>query len=109
MGPACRGSIVVIDTFAAASRANSCTVHGPTGFDDAAALVARVVDDNAPPDGIVACAANDPALRGLSFPIAHLVITPLDDEWQEQLARATVGVTGARLAVAEHGVVGLAC
>jgi L-lactate utilization protein LutC len=103
----------VVDAYAAAARANSCTVHGPIPHDDAPRVVAQVVRDDLG-RGAVALAARDPALRGLALvdalmPLGRELCSPDDDGWDACLRAATVGVTGARLAVAEQGMLALAC
>ncbi|MCU1428598.1 MAG: lactate utilization protein [Actinomycetia bacterium] len=103
---------MVIDAFAAASRANSCTVHGPVTREGAAAAIATIAMD-ASDGGTIAVADADPALRGLTLvdalqDLGCTVITPLAPDWLRGLTRATTGVTGALLGVAEQGVVALA-
>ena len=102
----------LVDAYAAAARANSCTVHGPVPRDDLATAVARIVRDDAG-TGPIAVAARDPALDGLPVLDALVanfdVCSPGDDRWDECLRTATIGVTGALLAVAEQGMLALAC
>jgi L-lactate utilization protein LutC len=96
----------VIDALVAGLRANSCTVSGPMSTEDARATVI----ERAAAHLLVAC--NDdvplPAIvdglrdRGVE------VLTPGDPEWAERLADAEVGITGARLAVAEPPTIALA-
>jgi L-lactate dehydrogenase complex protein LldG len=103
----------VAAVYAEAARANECTVHGPYVTADAVRAVAGVA--GARSDGQpIAVAAADPALRGLDVAgelraRGHDVIRPGDDDWDDRLRIATVGVTGAQLAVAEQGVMALAC
>ncbi|MDP9335141.1 MAG: LUD domain-containing protein [Actinomycetota bacterium] len=94
----------MIDALIAGLRANSCTVLGPMSTDDArAAIVARA-------SGLVACNEDVPVpgivdallRRGLE------VLTPGDPHWTERLADAAVGITGARLAVAQPPAIALA-
>jgi L-lactate dehydrogenase complex protein LldG len=101
-----------VDAFARAARANSCTVHGPVRQEAAPGVVAQVVADASP--GAVAIAPRDPALRALPFLDALLdrgraVWRPEDPGWDTALHDAGVGITGARLAVAEQGVMALEC
>ncbi|MCU1464630.1 MAG: hypothetical protein JWM72_558 [Actinomycetia bacterium] len=96
----------MIDVFVAGLRANSCTVSGPMNTDEARATVV----ERASAHLLVAC--NDdvplPALvdglrqRGVE------VLTPGDPAWAERLADAEVGITGARLAVAQPSAIALA-
>jgi L-lactate utilization protein LutC len=101
----------VVDAYLAAAHANACTVHGPLRKRDAPSTVARVLDGTA---SLVAVAEHDPALRGLAIGDAlreagTRVSAPGDDDWDDALRRADAGVTGATVAVAEQGVVALAC
>jgi L-lactate utilization protein LutC len=103
----------IIDAYATAARANSCTVHGPFPHQDAARVVAEVVRDD-PGRGAIALSARDPALRGLALvdglaSLGRELCSPDDEGWDECLRAASVGVTGARLAVAEQGMLALAC
>jgi L-lactate dehydrogenase complex protein LldG len=99
--------------YAEAARTNECTVHGPFAFADALRAVVAVA--SARSDGqSIAVAAADPALRGLDVAAelragGHVVTCPSDDDWDDRLRVASVGVTGAQLAVAEQGVMALAC
>jgi L-lactate dehydrogenase complex protein LldG len=106
---------VVIDAFAAASRANACTVHGPltASADEVAAFVVEVAlrHCNGAP---VAAATRDAALRALPLGDALAraaadVVEPGSPDWTTRLVGAGAGITGARLAVAEQGVFALAC
>ena len=94
----------MIDALVAGLRANSCTVWGPMNARDArAAIVDRA-------SGVVACNDDVPvpgivdALRGRGLD----VLTPDDPRWIERLAGAAVGITGARLAVAQPPTIALA-
>jgi len=85
----------MIDTFVERLRANACVVHGPVPAADAHAVVAERVH------GLVACNADVPfTLEG--------ALTPDDPAWHERLPRVDVGVTGARLAVADPAAIALA-
>ena len=93
----------VLDQLIDGLRANSCTVTGPMGVDDArAAIVARA-------SGLVACNGD----VGVGDIVAALraagreVMTPDDPEWAARLASAAVGITGARLAVANPAAIAL--
>jgi L-lactate dehydrogenase complex protein LldG len=101
----------VVDAYCDAARANACTMHGPVRPRDAATTVAQLLEGSA---ALAAVAEHDPALRGLAIGDAlrgagARVCNPDDEDWGDALARADVGVTGARLAVAEQGVVALVC
>jgi L-lactate dehydrogenase complex protein LldG len=103
----------VVSAFAAQSRANSCTVHGPVAMGDAAGVVGQIAADDRG-GGPIALAHRDPALRSLALGdalqgAARRVCCPGDTDWDEQLRVASVGITGAYLAVAEQGVLALAC
>jgi L-lactate dehydrogenase complex protein LldG len=105
----------VVHRFAAASRANSCTVHGPLDAAAVPEVVGNVVRDVLPPgtDATVAYARRDPSLRTIDLTdtltgSAPSVVTPDDAEWTARLPYAHLGITGACLAVAEQGVFALA-
>jgi L-lactate utilization protein LutC len=103
----------VVEAYAAAARANSCTVHGPVDYADAAGVVVQVVRDDTGTGGI-ALTARDPALRELALTdalraLGRVLCFPDDIGWADSLRTAAIGVTGARLAVAEQGMVALAC
>jgi L-lactate utilization protein LutC len=103
----------VVAAFAAASRTNSCTVHGPVAVTDAPRLLAQIVRDDLG-DGPIAIADRDPALRDLALVdalrgIERDLCRPTDPEWDAKLRRASIGITGAHLGVAEQGVFALAC
>jgi L-lactate utilization protein LutC len=94
----------LIDALIAGLRANSRTVRGPMSADDArATIVGRA-------SGLVACNEDIPvpgivdALRGRGLD----VLTPDDPRWTERLADVVVGITGARLAVAQPSAIALA-
>jgi L-lactate dehydrogenase complex protein LldG len=103
----------VVEAYAAAARANTCAVHGPVPRDEAPRAVAGIVRDDAT-TGAIAVAAGDPALRGLPLTdalagLGRELCSPDDDGWDECLRAASIGLTGARLAVAEQGMLALAC
>jgi L-lactate utilization protein LutC len=96
----------VIDVLTAELRANSCTVTGPVGADDAGAAIAERIprgelvaynDDVPLPDLI-------PALRASGVAL----LAPDDPAWFERLPDAAVGITGSRLAVARPAAIALA-
>jgi L-lactate dehydrogenase complex protein LldG len=96
----------VIDVLAAELRANSCTVFGPVGIDDAlAAIVDRVprgelvaYNEDIPVPG-VAAALRD---RGVEL------LAPDDPAWFDRLPDAGIGITGSLLAVAQPAAIALA-
>ena len=93
----------MIDALVAGLRANSCTVHGPVGVDEARALiVARA-------SGLVACNADVPVPGLVDALLAHglEVLDPGDPSWSERLPDVSVGITGARLAVADPPAIAL--
>ncbi len=102
-----------IERFATALRANTAGVHGPLPREDlVAALVARTVElDRAlSGDGPVALASPDPVLDPLGLRAALErssleVLAPDAADWEERIASATVGVTGAAGGAAETGTV----
>jgi L-lactate utilization protein LutC len=101
----------IVDAYRAAANANSCTVHGPVRDRDVGTVVARLL---AGASSVVAVADQDPALRGLAVAdvlraSGTTVVTPDDDHWDGALRSADAGVTGSTIAVAEQGVVALAC
>jgi L-lactate dehydrogenase complex protein LldG len=106
-----------LDAFITASRANSCTVHGPVRGDprDVAAFVAGVVAGVVVHRGApVAFAAGDPVLAALplrdSLAAAGCdVIDASAPDWRERFTAADAGITGARLGVAEQGVFAVEC
>jgi L-lactate dehydrogenase complex protein LldG len=106
-----------LDAFVTASRANSCTVHGPVrgAARDVAAFVAGVVASVVVTRGApVAFAAGDPVLGMLPLrdslaAVGCDVVDASTTDWRERFARADAGVTGARVAVAEQGVFAVEC
>ena len=96
----------MIDTLVAGLRANSCTVSAPMRVDEArAALVQQTA---AHP--LVAC-NDDVPIPGLVDALrehGREVLTPADRAWSDRLADVDVGITGARLAVAQPAAIALA-
>jgi L-lactate dehydrogenase complex protein LldG len=99
-----QGAPLISEGFVAGLRANSCTVWGPMNAGDALNAIVEhasglvACNDDVPVPGIV-----DALLRrGLE------VLTPDDPRWTERLADAAVGITGARLAVAQPPTIALA-
>jgi L-lactate dehydrogenase complex protein LldG len=89
----------MIDAFIAGLRANTCTVEGPMQADDARDAILRRAN------GLVAC-NDDVPISGIAEALGAL--TPDDPAWAAQLSRVEVGVTGARLAIAEPSAIALA-
>jgi L-lactate dehydrogenase complex protein LldG len=96
----------VIDVLVAELRANSCTVTGPVGVDDARAAIVGHVK----PGALVAYNDDVPvpdvadALRARGAEL----LAPDDPSWFTRLPDAEVGITGARLAVAQPAAIALA-
>jgi L-lactate dehydrogenase complex protein LldG len=85
----------MIETFVSQLRANACVVHGPLPTAEARALVAERAH------GLVACNGDVPfAVDG--------AMTPDDPAWSERLPHTDVGITGARIAVADPAAIALA-
>jgi L-lactate dehydrogenase complex protein LldG len=99
----------LVDELVATLRANTCTVSGPMGVDDArAAVVERAASHSA--GALVACNADVP-IPGLTDALIGRgleILAPDDPAWTARLADAAVGITGARLAVARPAAIGLA-
>ena len=102
-----------VERFQAAMAANAAAVHGPLEPGAAVALAVRLAAERAG-GRPVAVATGDPVLAALGVP-AELdaagvaVLRPDDPEWHQRLAGAGAGVTGARVAVASTGTVGVPC
>jgi L-lactate dehydrogenase complex protein LldG len=106
-----------LEAFITASRANSCTVHGPVRGEvrDVAAFVAGVVASVVVDRGAsIAFAGGDPVLAAL--PLRESLIAagcePVDasaPDWRARFTNARAGVTGARVGVAEQGVFAVEC
>jgi L-lactate dehydrogenase complex protein LldG len=96
----------VIDVLVEELRANSCTVTGPVGVDDARAVIVEHVK----PGALVACNDDVPipdvaeALRARGAEL----LAPDDPEWFTRLPGAEVGITGSRVAVAQPAAIALA-
>ena len=92
----------MIDAFAAELQRNDCVVHGPLAFADGRACVverARVLGPES------ACNADVP-FSDLAAEIGAL--TPEESGWIDRLPDVAVGITGARLAVADPATIALA-
>jgi L-lactate dehydrogenase complex protein LldG len=96
----------VIDILAAELRANSCTVSGPVGVDEARAAIL----DRIPPGALVACNDDIPIPDVADALRAHgaEILAAGDPEWFARLPDAVVGITGSYLAVAEPAAIALA-
>jgi L-lactate dehydrogenase complex protein LldG len=99
----------LVSSFARAAEENAAVVHGPVDAADVSALVARLV--GAAPVAV----DDDPWLRALGVherctAAGAYVLDPRRDAatWRSRLPAVAAGVTGARLAVAELGVVAIA-
>ena len=99
----------LVSSFARAAEENAAVVHGPVDAADVSALVARLV--GAAPVAV----DDDPWLRALGVherctAAGADVLDPRRDAatWRSRLPAVAAGVTGARLAVAELGVVAIA-
>lgn len=101
-----------VDALRDALVANRVTVHGPVGAADAPELVvARAVElvgAAGERPGPVAVAPGDPLVDALAIVDALRatsveVLLPGDDDWRARLPDAVLGITAARLAVAETG------
>jgi L-lactate utilization protein LutC len=99
----------LVDELITTLRANTCTVSGPMGCDEArAAVVERAASHG--PGSLVACNADVP-IPGLAEALVARrleILAPDDPSWGVRLANAAVGVTGARIAVARPAAIGLA-
>jgi L-lactate utilization protein LutC len=99
------------DAFRSALEANSVTVHGPLDAEAAARVVVMCAVDTSG-DAPVALSPGDLLVAELGL-VDRLtaagveVLLPDDPDWRERLPTAGVGVTGARLAVAETGSLAL--
>lgn len=106
-----------VERFRAALDANAAGVHGPLPRDDLVpALVARAVelDGDLDGDGPIALASPDPVTDPLEVRAALErssleVLAPDAADWEDRVAAATVGVTGAAAGAAETGTVLLPC
>jgi L-lactate dehydrogenase complex protein LldG len=89
------------------------TAHGPLAVDDALDLLVELCKERAG-GSAVALSTGDPVMvqlgvEGCLSDAGFEVLTPEDVFWQERLADAGVGVTGAVIAAAASGTVGIAC
>jgi L-lactate dehydrogenase complex protein LldG len=105
--------VSLFGTFAEMLTAVGGTPHGPLPVDDALDLLVQLCRDRAG-GAAVALSAGDPVVQKLGVEgrlvAAGLeVLTPDDVFWRERLAEAGVGVTGAVVAAAASGSVGIAC
>lgn len=102
-----------VEVFLGAAAMNMCaTQRSPGGAGAVEAVVAAVALHA--PGGLVALPVGDPILDALELEGALEsagceVLRADDPAWRERLSEAAVGVTSATIAVAEQGVVGLAC
>lgn len=89
------------------------TAHGPLAVDEALDLLVQLCRERAA-GAAVALSTGDPVVQKLGvegrLAAAGLdVLTPDDVFWRERLAEAGVGVTGAVVAAAASGTVGIVC
>ena len=103
----------LIERFAEILRAVGGTAHGPLPVDEALDLLVQLCRERAG-GAAVALSTGDPVVQQLGVEerlgVAGFdVLTPDDVFWQERLAEAGVGVTGAVAAAAASGTVGIAC
>jgi L-lactate utilization protein LutC len=93
----------LLDALVEGLLANSCTLSGPMGADDArAAIVERA-------SGLVAC-NGDVGVIGIAGALRERgleVLTPEDPSWTDRLPDAAIGITGSRLAVAQPAAIAL--
>jgi L-lactate dehydrogenase complex protein LldG len=97
----------MIERFVDELHANSCVVHGPME-----AHVARgVIVDRARCAGATVACNDDVAIPALLQGLRDAaldVLTPDDASWPARLPDAAVGITGARIAVADPAAIALA-
>lgn len=101
-----------VDAFLAAAAMNMCATRRASGAAAGAEAVAAAVRRHAR-GGLVALPVGDACLDALGVEAALradgcTVLRADDAGWRRRLPEAAVGVTGAAVAVAEQGVVGLA-
>ncbi len=97
----------MIERFVEELETNSCVVHGPLDAAHANGLIverARTVGATVACNGDVAVPDLVRDLRGAGLD----VLTPDGDAWSARLADSAVGITGARIAVADPAAIGLA-
>ena len=95
----------MIDALIAALRANTCTVSGPMSVDDARTVIVERV----PAPKLVAVNADVPIPGIVDALLARgiEVLLPADATWADRLADTDIGITGARLAVAEPAAIAI--
>ena len=103
----------LVERFAEILTAVGGTAHGPLPVDEALDLLVHLCQKRTA-GAAVALSTGDPVVQQLGveerLAAAGLeVLTPEDVFWQERLAEAGVGVTGAVTAAAASGTVGIAC
>ena len=103
----------LVERFSASLTAVGGTPHGPVGVEDALDLLVQLCKERAG-GATVALSTGDPVVQKLAvegrLAAAGLdLLTPDDVFWRERLAEAGVGVTGAVVAAAASGTVGIAC
>ena len=103
----------LVTRFAEVLEAVGGRAHGPLGVDEALDLLVQLCRESAG-GAAVALSTGDPVIEKLGvegkLTAAGLeVLTPDDVFWRERLAEAGVGVTGAIVAAAASGTVGIAC
>ena len=103
----------LVDRFAESLTAVGGTAHGPLAAEEALELLVGLCKERAG-GSAVALSTGDPVVEQLGVE-GYLgdagleVLTPEDVFWRERLAEAGVGVTGAVVAAAASGTVGIAC
>lgn len=102
-----------VEAFLSAATTNMCTAQrSPNDADASDAAVAAVMLHA--PEALVALPVGDATLDTLGIAAALeaagcTVLRADDPAWRERLPQVAAGITGAVLAVAEQGVVALAC
>ena len=89
------------------------TAHGPLAVEEALDLLVELCKERAA-DSAVALSTGDPVVERLGVEgrlgeAGLELLKPEDVFWRERLAEAGVGVTGAVVAAAASGTVGIAC
>jgi len=103
----------LVDAFLGAAAMNMCATRKSAAGEGAVEVLVAAVAAHAQ-DGAVALPVGDAILDALGFEdalqCAGLTVLRADDpSWRERLPGAAVGVTSAAIAVADQGVVALAC
>src|SRR5207249_7132402 len=103
----------LVERFIEVLAAAGGTGHGPLAVEEALDLLVGLCHERAG-EAAVALSTGDPVVQQLGveerLAAAGLeVLTPEDVFWQERLAEAGVGVTGAVTAAPASGTVGIAC